>query len=203
MNETLRGILNMLIMFAPFLLLSYLNVKANLPREIRYKQFFMPLAGMVIALIAMFYLTRIYDAAYDLLKYVITVLDRLVIWMRHEVTMEPGSFALWLYDSLQKLANWIREQNLPYWAFYVANALMILVFVVAKKITLTATKGLFQDGSFFQKLAGTFYAYDETTGLWHLIPKFGQGRTFLKTLYIAAIVMGTAGILFSSFWRLS
>ena len=198
MNEMIRGMLKMLIMLSPFLVLSFLNVKANLPREIRFKQFLMPFAAIVITLVAMYFLTDIYDLSLELLKYVITLLDRLVIWMDHNISLEPGSFALWLRDAVRDLADWIRDQNLPYWAFYVANALMLLVYVILKKLCLLFMKGMFRDGSFFQKLAGTFYEYDESTGLWHLIPKFGQGRTFLKTLYITAIIMGTAGIFASS-----
>lgn len=194
----LEAIGKMLLMLSPFLILSILNAAANLPREIRFKQFLMPFAAVIITLVAMFFLTDIYDAALDLLKYVITLLDRAVICLRHQSSLTPGSFAQWSHDSAKELANFIREQNLPYWAFYVANGLMLLVYVILKKICLAFMKGLFKEGSFFQKLAGEFYEYDETTGLWHLIPKFGQGRTFLKTLYIAAIVIGTCGILGSS-----
>lgn len=198
MNETLNGVLKMLVMLSPFLLLCILNANANLPREIRYKQFLMPFAAILIALVAMYFLTDIHDLSLELLEYVVEKLREFTNWLTNHSSLEPGSMALWLRDTARDLADWIREQDLPYWAFYVANALMLLSYVILKKLCLLLMKHLFRDGSFFQKLAGTFYEYDEDTGHWHLIPMFGQGRTFLKTLYIAAIAIGTAGILYSS-----
>lgn len=198
MIDILKGIGKMLVMLSPFLLLCLANVWANLRREIRYKQFLMPFAAILIALVAMYKLTDIHDLSLDLLKEVIVRLDKLVDWLTRSTNLEPGSFALWFRDTMQELADWIRAQNLTYWAFYVANALMLLAYILIKQVCLLLMNGLFRDGSLFQKLAGCFYEYDETTGLWHLIPKFGQGRTFLKTLYILAIALGTAGILTSS-----
>ena len=198
MTDILRGFAKMLIMLLPFLVLCLANAWANLRREIRYKQFLMPFAAVLITLVAMYLLTDIHDQSEELLRYVIRELERFAGWLTRNTRLEPGSFALWLRDSVQKLTEWIREQNLTYWAFYVANALILLGYILIKQVCLLLMRGLFRDGSIFQKLAGMFYEYDENTGLWHLMPKFGQGRTFLKSLYIVAIALGAAGILTSS-----
>ena len=198
MTDILRGFAKMLIMLLPFLVLCLANAWANLRREIRYKQFLMPFAAVLITLVAMYLLTDIHDQSEELLRYVIRELESFAGWLTRNTRLEPGSFALWLRDSVQKLTEWIREQNLTYWAFYVANALILLGYILIKQVCLLLMRGLFRDGSIFQKLAGMFYEYDENTGLWHLMPKFGQGRTFLKSLYIVAIALGAAGILTSS-----
>ena len=122
MTDILRGFAKMLIMLLPFLVLCLANAWANLRREIRYKQFLMPFAAVLITLVAMYLLTDIHDQSEELLRYVIRELERFAGWLTRNTRLEPGSFALWLRDSVQKLTEWIQEQNLTYWAFYVANA---------------------------------------------------------------------------------
>ena len=198
MVEKIQYILKWLLILSPFVLLSLLNAKANLKKEIRYKQFLMPFAAVLLCFIAMDKLTELYDLGYDLLQFLIDSLEQLIREIEYRTPMEPGSAAVWVHDLLTRLVTWIKAQNLPYWAFYVTNCLLLLFYIVAKKLLLALMKGLFRDGTFFQKLAGLFYEYSETTGYWHLIPSFGQGRTFLKTLYAASIVMGAVGVLLSS-----
>jgi Ca2+:H+ antiporter len=64
---------------------------------------------------------------------------------RAETTLAPGSFAQWLHDSAEELADFIREQNLPYWAFYVANGLMLLVYVMQFVFTFVTHRALYEE----------------------------------------------------------
>ena len=197
MTEILK-IVKILAMLAPFILLTVLNTKTNLKRKERYKQFLMPIISLILCIVAMVFLSKIYDL-------MVMILAKLDTWIM--------SFAMWLTAKLPEALRFIgklvaaianglkgllQKINLNFWAFYLGNALMLLAYVTVKRIIITFMKGLFKDGGLFQKLAGFFYEYDEDTGEWDLIPKFGQARTFLKSMYIGAIVLGAIGTVVSS-----
>ena len=193
----LGQILRMLLMLTPFVILCWMNTKANIQKPQRYKQFLMPLAAVVLCAVAIILLTKIYDWTIQLFLNADDWVEQLSKWL---LTKWPSLKAV--SNLLVKLAAKIKELveslNLEFWAFYVANALIMLAYVTVKKPIVLFMKGLFRDGNLFQKLAGLFYEYDEESGKWTLQPKFGQARVFLKSLYITAVVLGAIGVLVSS-----
>ena len=184
-------------MLLPFVFLCWINCKANLKKPNRYKQFLMPLAALILCCLAIALLTKIYD-------FVIHIFTNAGNWAQ--------AISLWVLEKwpdMERISNFFAELgarmdklfaslNLEFWAFYVANALIFLAYVILKKPIVLFMQGLFRDGNLFQKIAGLFYEYDEETGTWSLQPKFCQARTFLKTLYITAVVLGATGVLVSS-----
>lgn len=180
MSDFLGGILKSLVVLLPFFLLSYANHRANLKREERCKQLWMTPVAVVLCIVALGRLSWFYDLALELINWLIDLVDRLGRWLSRSS----------IGQDLLDLSHWLRSRNLPYWAFYVTNALILLVYILVKKFCLIFQRRFFRDGSAFQMLAGAFYAYDETTGRWHLIPKFSQARTFLNTMYISAALIG-------------
>lgn len=178
-------------MLIPFLLLCISNEKTNLKKPIRYKQFLMPVAALILCIVAMCLLSHIYNLA-------LKVLTDLHKWIRMLSALLPGTLSGMIQNLAGMVENSFKSINLNFWAFYLANAGMLLAYVVVKKVILLFMKGLFKDGNLFQKVAGLFYEYDEDSGNWTLIPQFSQARTFLRTLYITAAVLGAAGVLVSS-----
>ena len=196
MTSLLR-ILRMVLMLVPFVVLSWMNYKANIKKPQRYKQFLMPFAALILCAVAIILLTKVYDLTIHIFQNADDWIDKLSAWLAGKLPALGGLAGL-----LTRLAAWIRKLmaslNLEFWAFYGANALLLLAYVILKKPILLAMKALFRDGSLFMKIAGLFYEYDEDSGVWSLQPKFGQARVFLKTLYITAVVLGAIGVVVSS-----
>ena len=196
MTELFR-ILRMVLMLIPFVVLCWMNYKANIKKPQRYKQFLMPLAALILCTVAIILLTKIYDLTIQLFLNADDWVEQFSKWLAAKMPALSGLAGLFsrLAAQIKKL---FESLNLEFWAFYVANALILFAYVVLKKPILLFMKGLFRDGNLFQKLAGLFYEYDEESGNWTLQPKFGQARVFLKTLYITAVVLGAVGVLVSS-----
>ena len=193
----LQDYLPLAVMLLPFVVLCWMNYKANIKKPQRYKQFLMPFAALILCALSIGLLTKIYDLTLQLFQHADDWVDQLGIRLAEKMPALDG-----LANLLAKLATGIRYLvsgvDQEFWAFYVANALILLAYVILKKPILLCMKGLFRDGNLFQKLAGLFYEYDEESGVWSLQPKFGQARVFLKTLYISAVVLGAVGVLISS-----
>ena len=187
-----------LMLLLPFILLALLNCKANLKKKERYKQFLMPILAFVVVLVAMFLLDPIYE-------WVLWILGSLVGWVYEFGAWLLATLPNWL-QFLGHVVNWIagllqklfEVVDIRYLTFYMANAILLFIFVVAKRIIVTFMKWLFRDGSFFQLLAGLFYEYDEDTDIWYLKPNFGQARTFLKSLYWIAVTLGVIAVLITA-----
>ena len=196
MTSLLR-ILRMVLMLLPFGILCWMNYKANIKKPQRYKQFLMPLAALILCVVAIILLTKIYDLTIQLFYHADDWFDQLGNWITTKLPA-LSILAKLMHRLASAFRNLMASLNLEFWAFYVANALILLGYILLKKPILLLMKGLFRDGGLFQKLAGLFYEYDEASGVWSLQPKFGQARTFLKTLYITAVVLGAVGVLVSS-----
>jgi len=197
MIDMLIAFAKRLLMLLPFLLLVRSNYKANLKKPVRYKQFLMPVVSLVLCIVAMVFLQRIYDWMLELLLALPEWLRQLQLWLADVL---PAALAV-IPDLVGKFTQWLEDffksLNLNFWAFYVANAVMLLAYVIIKRIVLLFLKGLFKDGSLFQKVACLFYEYDEQKDTYYLKPQFGQARTFLKVLYVTAALVGAVGMILS------
>lgn len=195
MIDQIYGIVKMLLMVVPFLLLVLLGCKVNLKRQERYKQFLMPVLAAVFCLIAMIGLGYFYDLALEFLRALPGMVRRFAVWLM------PISPALGVHVSefARLFQYWFNTLDLPYWAFYMANILLMALFLVFKSIALSGMKALFrQESGLFQNLAGLFYDLDEDTGYWYLMSHYGQGRTLLKVAYITVTVLGIVAVLLTS-----
>ena len=195
--------LSMLGMLTPFVVLAKLNSSANLKKEERYKQFLMPFLAIVLCLAAMAFLSEIYDGLVLLMQSVSGWIDQLGGFL---LTKLPDNMAMvgnFVQNCSDKLDTFIKSLNLNFWAFFIANAAILLAYVVVKKILLAFLRRLFKDGGLFQKTAALFYDYDEDDDRWYLNPKFSQARTFLKVMYVTAVALGVVGVLASSWLYLN
>lgn len=198
MIELLISLAKMILMLLPFGVLCWWNSKANLKRKIRYKQFLMPIVALVLCIVATFLLSEIYDLAVLCLLRIDDWIRSFGDWVLRKLPQALQSLGTGAHGLADLLEGFIKKLNLNFWAFYVANALILLAYVLVKPVILLLMKGLFRDGGLFQMLAGIFYEYDEEDDRWDLKPRFGQARTFLKTMYVAAVLVGAIGVLVSS-----
>ena len=195
MIEKMEGFLKMLLMLAPFLVLVLLSIKANLKRPERYKQFPMPVIAVIFCLVGMLGLDYVYKLALELLESVPEYFRQFARWttdMNPDIGVQVTEFA-------RVFQYWYNTLNLPYWAFYVVNILLMLAFVVVKFLLCPLFRKLFrQEGAIFQALAGICYDLDEDSGNWHLQSHYAQGRTLLKACYVGVILLGVVTVLLSS-----
>ena len=147
MTELFR-ILRMILMLLPFVVLCWMNYKANIKKPQRYKQFLMPVAALILCTIAIILLTKIYDLTIQMFLNADDWVDKLGQWLAGKMPMLGGLAGL-LTRLAAKIKQLVDSLNLEFWAFYVANALILLAYVILKKPILLFMKGLFRDGSLF------------------------------------------------------
>lgn len=204
MIDLLKQLLKMLLMLLPFILLCWANAGANLKRKIRYKQFLMPVFALIYCIVAMVLLQKVYRWARAILDNLADWIDQLALWLTARLPESAMEVPVWFHNLSDFIEEKFAQLNLGYWSFYLANALMLLAYLLVKKIILLPMRLLCKGkGGLFQAMAGILYEQDEKDGSWCLKNRFGQARTFLKTLYIAAVILGAAAVLLSSRWYLS
>lgn len=193
----IKSILFKLLMALPFVLLALLNMKANLKKPIRCRQFLMPIFALLYCIAAVIFLSKISDLLIGTLNRIPAVFEVLAEKL-------PQS----LGDSFRQFAGFVREMlaklNLNFWVFYLANAALLLVHVILKRIVITFLKLIFKkDSDFSRALCGIFYDYDDEGGCWYVKEHFGRMRTFLKAMYLCLIVLSVIALLASSFLYLN
>ena len=128
MIDMLIAFAKRLLMLLPFLLLVRSNYKANLKKP------------LVLCIVAMVFLQRIYDWVLELLLALPEWLKQLQLWLTDVL---PAALAV-IPDLVGKFTQWLEDffksLNLNFWAFYVANAVMLLAYVIIKRIVLLFLK---------------------------------------------------------------
>lgn len=194
-SPVLHGLARMFVMLVPFLILVFLNYKWNLRRKERYKQFLMPVLAAVFCFIAVHWIYDVYEWGYELLKQIPLWVGDLAYWFARKFSKTEGTVMDWAVS----FEAWFHTLNLEYWAYYVANAILMLIYLVCKLVTLPILKFLCRkEGAVFQLAVGICYEFDEERGKWYLASHYGQGRTFLKTLYVSVALLGVAAVFVTS-----
>lgn len=194
-SPTLHGIARMFVMMVPFLIFAFLNYKWNLRRKNRYKQFLMPLMALVFCFFALHWIWSIYDLGLALLENVPVWVWDIAYWFSSQIP-ETEEYVL---EWAAMFEGWYSDLNLKYWAFYAANAVLMLIYLAFKLIALPILKLIFRkEGALFHFFVDMFYDYDNELGKWHLTSHFGQGRTLMKVVYISAVVMGIITVFVTS-----
>ena len=198
MIETLIRLAKFLLCLLPFLLFALLNTKANLKRQYRSRQFLMPVLTLVYCVVLMLFLNRINTLLSDLLLRLPALLDslaaRISLWF-------DGALA-GAGSALNTLSGWLegvlQAVNPVYLTLFVSNTVFLLAHIILKRIIVTILKAVFRSGDGLHEFCvSPFYERDEENGLWHVRDHFSQARTFLKTLYFAALLLSVAAVLLS------
>ena len=196
MIETLIRMARDLLCLAPFLLFALLNTKANLKQEYRSRQFLMPLITLLYAVVLFVFLSKINEKLTELIYW----LPAFLLDLAEKTESILNGMLSFLGGILENLSGWLEEfikkVNPVYLLLFVSNALFMLAHIIIKRILVTVFKGMFKKGGgvhdFF---AGPFYELNEETGKWHIRDHFTQARTFLKTVYYAALILSAIAVL--------
>ena len=193
MIDTIVLILKMLLAILPFVILCISSAKVNLPKTDRSKQFAMPVIAPVYTVVAMFLMNRIN-------QWLLTLINNIPIWIASlaNVSWMPDkleSLLLQLSDGVKAMLDGL---TLSFWIFFIANAVIIFVYLILKKFCIKIMSAAVKlDSELHAKVAGNFYEYFVERGRWCLKDNFSQVRSMLKIFYFASVCLSSALMLIS------
>ena len=199
MIDWIKFLLVMCAVALPFLLFVLLNAKANLPKKIRNRQLLMPIVALVYGIAAVFLLSYINQWIAWILSLVPGWLDRVQSWSEEALNGNLsflGEAAAWLAEGIRTL---LASSQLMFWLCIAANAVIMLVFLIVKKLLLAIFKRVFgKSTALGDTLSGLFYAREEEgSEVWYVRPHLGQARTYLKFFYYGAVGVSILAMLVS------
>ena len=204
MTETLIRLARLLLCLLPFVLFALLNMKANLSRPYRSRQFPMPLAAVVYCGVLAVFLERINLRLAALLALVPGALtgagDQVSLWFDGALSGLGEAI-----QNLGALLEMVLAQTDPvYVALIVGNALFMLAHIVLKGVLIAVFRGVFRSGGAVHDFCvEPFYEQDGESGIWYVRDHCGQARTFLKTMYLAGLILSVGlTILSCEFYRM-
>lgn len=193
MIDTIISIAKMLLAILPFVALCFASIKVNLPKPERSRQVLMPIVTLIYVCVAMFLLNYINEWLINLINSIPKWIADLAnySWMPDiigSVCIQIGSFISSLIDKL----------NLNFWIFFISNTVIILVYLVIKKIAIKIMASAVKtDGALHSKISGYFYGYFELRNCWCLKQEFVQMRSMFKVFYYSAVVLSSVLMLVS------
>ena len=129
MIEKLLGIAKLVIAILPFVLLCFASRKVNLPKVDRSKPYLMPIIALVYGSLVMAFAdsinTWLLNLIYNIPKWIASIAT--ISWMPSQI----GSVCTAIGDYLTSLIN---SLNMPFWIFFISNTVIILVYLIVKKI---------------------------------------------------------------------
>ena len=198
MIETLIRLAWLLLALLPFLLLALLNTKANLKRSCRDRQFPMPVLTLLYSVVLMVFLDWISKWILMLVQLIADLLVQAGAWLSQifdGLLSGPGGAVEELGAMLSSL---LQTVDPAYILLFMGNAILLLAHILIKRILISVFQVVFRSGGSFHDLCvEPFYEKDADSPGWYLRSHLGQGRTYLKTMYYAALFLSVGLVLFS------
>lgn len=191
MIDNLMLIVKMLIALLPFLILCYLDRKKNLPKPERSKQFVMPIVAVLYVITVMLIIDPIND-------WIIKICNKLPQWISSlgQFSWMPEQVSAAFAQIVTDLKTIIQRMNLKFWVFFISNAVIMLLYLVIKKIILGITRKVIKpEGDLHSKVAGVFYDFYAEKNVWCIKNSFVQARILFRTFYYASIAISIALVL--------
>ena len=129
MINTLFNLLKIIIAILPFVLLCFLIKKVNLPKPDRSKQFAMPVISLIYVITSMFLVNKVCE-------WLLSFINNIPKWIAApaKASWMPdfiGNIFKTISNAIDTFLSWF---NLNYWIFFIANVVIILVYIFFKKI---------------------------------------------------------------------
>lgn len=180
-------LLKLAVSFLPFILFAFFNAKANVKREVRNRQYPMPVVALIYSVVVFFLLNKISNLLMSLFWKLADVFDK---------------FEIPFFD-LSIIGNFIRDIYTN-WGIYLSlvlfNTAALLAYIILKRIvTLILGKIKIRPDTLIGRAMGAFYTYDEQDEKWYIRDHLGQARTFIKTIYYATCAISGVALLASGY----
>ena len=186
----IKFLLDLVKLFAavtPIVFLCLLMKKINLSKPIRSRQFLMPVLSIVYVIVAMALSTEICE-------WLLTLLKNIPIWIRNlaDVSWMPEGIADIIKNSGDFVENILRNINLKFWIFFIANIAIILVYYLYKKICISILNKIFtKHRDIHDKIVSKFYEYFYERGVWCVKEEYSQTRGFLRGFFYGAVIFSS------------
>ena len=179
MNKILFFI-ELTVSFLPFLIFAFFNSKANVKKEVRYKQFAMPLIAVIFSLVLLIFMNQISALFLSLFLKLADLFNAIKLPI-------IGDFILNIYMT---------------WGIYLTLVLFntgaLLLYIIIKRIiTALMSKSKVLRNTFVGSIVEVFYSYDEMDDCWYIKNHYGQARTFIKTAYYGGCFISGLALLIS------
>ncbi len=181
MNKNVLFLLILIASFLPFLFFMRRNNKVNLKKEIRCRQFFMPAFAALYAIVTAIFTEKISGLLLKLLGLISDLLLKLHL------------------DSASEFVRRMISNYLVWVVLIVFNTLILLLYVIVKKIILAFFKRDKAAPDPKNRLINVFYEYNEDKNVWYIRNHHGQTRTYLKTAYCAGAAISIAAMILTCF----
>ena len=194
MIDTILSIIKMLVAVLPFVFFSLVNNKTNLDKPERSRQFVMPIFAVVYVIAAMLLMDWLCD-------WLLKLINAIPAWIASlaNYSWMPTSVGDVLLNVSNWIANFLQGLNLGFWIFFVANTVIIVAYLLLKKIILgIVNKAVKFDGKAHMKSAPLFYRYVFVRYFLCLKDSYAQVRTLLKVFYYSAVVISSVLMIVSS-----
>ena len=194
MIESIINIMKIVLAVLPFMILCFVSKKVNLGPAERSKQFIMPVVAPIYAVLMLLLLDPINTG-------IIKFINNIPEWINSLASFSwmPDQIAEFLKTASDTVASVIREANLAFWAFFISNTLIILVYLIVKRICMAfIRKSVKADGKLHTRVAGIFYEFISEKSNWCLKENFVQVRSMFKVFYYSAVVLSSVLMAVSS-----
>ena len=140
MIDTLLRILKLLLPLLPFILFAFLNVKANLKKDMRNRQYLMPVFALLYCILIVVFLNKINELLSGLVNLLPAALNSAAEWISQ---IASGKLA-GIGELLNRLSNWLngllQQGSLVFILFYLENVLFLLAHIILKRLLLILIK---------------------------------------------------------------
>ena len=199
MIDTILDFIKVLVAASPTLVLCVAAKKLNLKPPYRVRQFLMPLFALAYVVVTMIFCQQICDGILSLINNLPAWLESLKGWMEAQSWMPDFLFGIvdWLKNSLE---TWLKNLNMDFWIFFIANFVLIAGFLIYKKITVSILNAKFKrGGALMEKVTAPFYEYFAERDIWCLRNSFVDARTLLHVFYVLVLSVSFV-LMISSRW---
>ncbi len=173
-------LIQLAISFLPFILFVFINGKTNMKKEVRHRQYLMPVLSVVYSVVLLIFLSSITTLLMNLVLKLVDLCERFNLDF-------IGDFIFDIYTS---------------WGVYlesiIFNTAALIAFIFLKRILITIfSKFAVKPDTFLGRVMEIFYTYNEEDEIWYIKEHYGQARTFIKTAYYGSAILSAIALFIS------
>lgn len=180
MTNDVMSYIKIIVSFLPFILFAFFSSKFNTKKDVRNRQYPMPILAVIYSAVLLIFLDKI---SFFLTEKFVLLAD---VFSRIRLAV-VGNYILKMYTS---------------WGIYLElilfNTAALVAFVLVKRLlTAMLSQIAVKENSFIGRLVELFYSYDPDEEKWYIKEQYGQARTFIKTVYFACCAVSGIALLVS------
>ena len=180
MNSDMLFLIELAISFLPFILFAILNSKANVKKEVRNRQYPLPVIAVIYSFVLMIFSKQFTKAC----------VSQFLLMADIFAGMGMTSVAEFMYEMHGT------------WGIYLELVLFntdaLLLYVILKRmLTAVLAMAKVKRNSFIGSVVELFYSHEEQEDRWYIKEHFGQACTFIKTAYFGSCAVSGLALLIS------